>query len=351
MISVCISTYNRSQLVVEMLESFLAQCQQVSIIDEFVIVLNACTDNTEEVLLNYVKKFDTFDIKLIILKNINGLHPSESYGRVISESKNQWVWPFSDDDIILPGCLENIKSIVENHKDIEFISTNFQRVEYDLATKIGGPNLPHLLGGYYTSMLEFVTSSELMHLSFISSLIFKKDLWLNSQTIQNRLYIDTNYQHVCVFVEKYMHQPLFAMSHPGVVNRANYRVDQFDRNTEKPFALTIKQGIEARIKLTKAFIALKLPDQVLKDYKSSTVLNSNFFFQYGLAKTIDRPDFDSFRSNLIELFGDVEGFMMRIKLVDLVPSFVFIYFGQNKNFLKKIHRFHTRFFFEFKRTK
>ncbi len=115
MISVCIPTYyNRASLLKESIRSVLEQ----SFPDFELIILNdGSTDNTEETV-------ETFqDSRIKYLENERNLGYIASINKLAQLAKADWVMFLSDDDILLPDCLQTMnKTILENeNKEIGFV--------------------------------------------------------------------------------------------------------------------------------------------------------------------------------------------------------------------------------------
>lgn len=94
-ITVILPTFNRSSLLVESLESILAQTIQP---DRIIVVNDGSTDDTEPVLAPYRGR-----IEYIYQENAG---KPAALNNALGRIENGWVWVFDDDDIALPNALE-----------------------------------------------------------------------------------------------------------------------------------------------------------------------------------------------------------------------------------------------------
>jgi glycosyltransferase involved in cell wall biosynthesis len=98
LISIIIPTYNRAQVISKTLESIIAQ----TFTDwECIIVDDGSTDNTEEVIDNYIKKDSRFRYFKRPQDRIKGPNSCRNFGFELS--KGSWInWFDSDDLLIMP---------------------------------------------------------------------------------------------------------------------------------------------------------------------------------------------------------------------------------------------------------
>lgn len=114
-VTVAIPTYNRAHYLKEAIESVLAQTFEDY---ELLILDNASTDNTEEV----VRSFNDKRIKYIKNKiNIGGLN---NFNKALDMAKGEYVIIFHDDDIMKPELLEKEVEILDKNDDVVLVATN-----------------------------------------------------------------------------------------------------------------------------------------------------------------------------------------------------------------------------------
>lgn len=98
-VSVIIPTYNRASLLPRAIDSVLIQ----TFVDfELIIINDASTDNTEEVVNEYLTK----DTRVKYICNKNNLHAQEARNKAIRSARGKYIASLDDDDFWMPQKLE-----------------------------------------------------------------------------------------------------------------------------------------------------------------------------------------------------------------------------------------------------
>lgn len=122
-VTVAIPTYNRAHYLKEAIESVLNQTYTDY---ELLVVDNASTDNTEEV----VKSFNDKRIKYI--KNETNIGMVNNWNKCIDLAQGEYLIIFHDDDIMKPELLEKEVEILEKDNNTVLVAANI-----DLIDKVG----------------------------------------------------------------------------------------------------------------------------------------------------------------------------------------------------------------------
>lgn len=107
MISLCITTYNRYELL---MESF-AQVLDDDRISEIVIV-DDCSDNA---IFDKVLEATEDNHKIYLYRNCNNLGMSRNKAKAIECANNKWCILFDSDNIITPGYLDALLALPTTH--------------------------------------------------------------------------------------------------------------------------------------------------------------------------------------------------------------------------------------------
>jgi len=117
-IAVVVVTYNRKELLQECLNSLL---KQTRIPDSILIIDNASTDGTREILEKYYLKNPIFDY--LSLKNNTGASGGFYYGiKKAYEKGFDWIWVMDDDATPKKDCLEKLLSKKGANKNIDILA-------------------------------------------------------------------------------------------------------------------------------------------------------------------------------------------------------------------------------------
>jgi glycosyltransferase involved in cell wall biosynthesis len=150
-VSIIIATYNRVKFIGTTLDSIL---NQTYFNYEVIIVDDGGTDNTREVLRNYINdpKFKFYERPKEYPKGCPG---SRNFG--LTKAQGEFIWFFDDDDIAHPDLLENCISELKNIKNdfCRFERTvfyDFEKIEFEETTNlkienITKKNLKQLING------------------------------------------------------------------------------------------------------------------------------------------------------------------------------------------------------------
>lgn len=116
LVSILIPVFNRRDILVETLDSALAQTYPNF---EIVVVDNCSTDGTWELMASYEGK----DSRIRIYKNEENVGPVRNWKRCIDLAKGDYGKILWSDDLIAPGFLEKTVALMEENPDVGFVFT------------------------------------------------------------------------------------------------------------------------------------------------------------------------------------------------------------------------------------
>ena len=108
-VTVLIPTFNRAELLLEALDSILAQTRQP---DEIIVINDGSTDDTIDRLKAYRS-----DVKILNQENSG---KSAALNKALKVAKGDLIWVFDDDDIAEPDALEILLGLLEANPDADF---------------------------------------------------------------------------------------------------------------------------------------------------------------------------------------------------------------------------------------
>jgi glycosyltransferase involved in cell wall biosynthesis len=117
-VTVLIPTFNRAHLLVESLDSVLAQTRRP---DQIIVINDGSTDDTLERLEPY-----RGDIEIL---NKDNAGKSAALNKALSVAKGNLIWVFDDDDIAEPDALEILLGLLDENPDADFAYGRHDRFE------------------------------------------------------------------------------------------------------------------------------------------------------------------------------------------------------------------------------
>jgi glycosyltransferase involved in cell wall biosynthesis len=105
LLTIAIPTYNRATMIGPLLAALLEQMHDEKRV-ELLVSDNASTDGTREVIRTYQNS----GLAIRYIRNGTNLGADRNILQCFEQAHGQYVWIFSDDDLILPGSLQRILS-------------------------------------------------------------------------------------------------------------------------------------------------------------------------------------------------------------------------------------------------
>ncbi len=110
-LTIGVPTYNRAIFLDKALGILLPQVQLYNSKIQVLISNNSSTDNTDDVIDKYKKKGYAFDY----FRQPENLGPEGNFTYIYNSVKTKYLWLLSDDDILFPGAVSKIMSVLSTH--------------------------------------------------------------------------------------------------------------------------------------------------------------------------------------------------------------------------------------------
>lgn len=117
LLTIVIPTYNGSSTIRTLLDLILPQYDERI---EYLVLNNASTDNTLEILEDYQKKYPFIRIK----NQITNIGPDGNFLDCFREAKGKFVHLISDDDVIFAGAITKILEFLEQNPKVALVYMN-----------------------------------------------------------------------------------------------------------------------------------------------------------------------------------------------------------------------------------
>ena len=124
-LSICIPSYNRAELLRSALISVLPQLAELKGAAEVVVSDNCSTDHTRQVV-EWAERFGPVRYhcnpeNLGMCRNLV-LPPNEL-------ANGEYCWVIGDDDMVRPGGVRKLVSVLQQHPEVEYVFTNFAHLD------------------------------------------------------------------------------------------------------------------------------------------------------------------------------------------------------------------------------
>ncbi len=143
-------------------------------------------DSSPEDLKNIVDKFRSkLDIHYVRFDdNLGGTDLVEQWNRCVNLTKNEeWIWLFSDDDVLDPKCVESFFVYINNNIDVELVHFNVKVID-----NLGVERLDHLAARFpkiLSSKIFYEKKIKGELLSFAIEYVFKRNVYKNEAGFKN----------------------------------------------------------------------------------------------------------------------------------------------------------------------
>jgi abequosyltransferase len=208
LLSICIATYNRSDVIGQTLESIISQIREEV---EIIVVDGASTDNTAHVMRQYQDRCSSIQYHRMSIKG--GV--DQDYCHAVSYAKGDYCWLLTDDDIIRPGAINTILSLVPNKYSL--IVVNAAVWDRTLKNQLEPKHL-HVKEDvvYESTSRERLFVETITYLSFIGAVVIDRALWNDRR---KKPYIGTEFIHVGVIFQKDLPRGAYVIAEPCIAIR------------------------------------------------------------------------------------------------------------------------------------
>lgn len=180
---------------------------------ELVIVDNGSTDNTSEVIAQYLLRHP--GIRYFRKQENNG--SDRNFDDAVKFARGDFCWLMSDDDLICPGAIANVLSVLGEGNEDDLIVVNSEVRNVDLSELIED----RLMKLYCDKVFREGDQENLFtgfakYLSFIGCFVIRRDYWLSKNSVA---FYGTWFIHVGVIFESPPIVNVRVMSEPSVIIR------------------------------------------------------------------------------------------------------------------------------------
>lgn len=187
LLSIAIPTYNRAKELAAALASVFAQIDAAGAdagCVEVVVCSNGSTDDTDAVVRRYEQR-----PQLRYFVNDRNYGIDENIRRVVRHSRGEFVRLLSDDDMLVPGSIAALLGTLRDHPEVGFLFLNSATLtEENSVVGVRAPEIPPAPGEAPGTVTKLTPNQFLgrigVWISFISSFVFRRTLWVNERDDQ-----------------------------------------------------------------------------------------------------------------------------------------------------------------------
>lgn len=119
--SLALSTYNGSRFIIDLLDSIKNQTEKIN---EVVICDDCSTDNTVQLIKNYIAKYN-LEHWILLINDIN-IGWRSNFRKAMDKCQNELIFLCDQDDIWMDDKVEKMHLIMENNNNIELLVSNYE---------------------------------------------------------------------------------------------------------------------------------------------------------------------------------------------------------------------------------
>jgi hypothetical protein len=232
LLSICIPTYNRAELLESALASLAPQVEEHRQEVELIVSDNCSTDNSGDVVERLARQFP-----IRYHRNADNVGALRNIMSLVKEhASGEFCWVMGDDEMVRPGAVRKLLQAIKEHPDLDYFYVNysidsFQRRERILVTadafrewtKTGNPNLEERR----IARWETLIAEDLNGLTPIYCSVFRRSLWLKGATglrvsdsyVADALFtsVAETYPQSLIFAQTMVGKPAWSSGYPWLI--------------------------------------------------------------------------------------------------------------------------------------
>jgi glycosyltransferase involved in cell wall biosynthesis len=233
-VSIIIPNFNRENLIIETLDSVL---QQTFANWECIIIDDRSTDNSENVINNYIKKDNRFRFYKRNANSRKGANTCRNLG--IQISKGEYILFLDSDDILNKNCLKRRVEVIEEYNtDFVIFDTsvyNFNKKNVEKKS-INKDPIFEMNDSYLLLFLRYEIPWTIM------SVLWKKKVFYEYSFDENLLRLqDVDFHLRVLFEEKFKFKRVFEIDNYYRVNNQKFVIEEFVTIILKSFLIFMKK--------------------------------------------------------------------------------------------------------------
>ena len=221
LLSICIPTYNRAKFLKS---SLLSIYDQIDDYKDFEVIVsdNASTDNTEQVVAEYLHK-----INFRYIKQSKNVGAARNYLTLVSNASSEFCWIVGDDDFILPNRIANIIYLIKKsnadffYAKVDHLNINdyWQYLRPFSTSVLAASDFSYQDLGKWEDLLQ--PKYSIIFLGEVMASIFRRSIWLSyvpegldEPFLSN---LETTYTHSVIFANTFVGKKAVYIDSPTII--------------------------------------------------------------------------------------------------------------------------------------
>lgn len=228
LLSICIPTYNRAQLLKSALHNLVPQIIELGDTVELIVSDNCSQDDTVDAVAKYMEN----DAPIRYHRNERNLGAVRNILLLCNElARGEYCWILGDDDRVRQGGVARIVEILREHPEIDYVYVNYST--YIAVPEPGKFANPADFGPWgcigimnlndrYVSRWETLTEEDCNCLTATYCSVFRRTLWLSAS--KDLLVgdpftsVESTYPHTVILARVMIGRSAWATGYPWVLN-------------------------------------------------------------------------------------------------------------------------------------
>ena len=174
LLSICVPTYNRAALLAQSLHAILAQVTPgMRGLVEVVVLDNASPDDTPRTVRRAMAAFPDAAVRYV--RRPENIGCDGNFTDAPNQASGEFVYLVSDDDVLLPGAVETLLSLIQKHPDLDAFALNVRAFVEDPHRDLGKPPAYTLAEDVLLRGRDAALSLLRMHITFLSCIAFRRE--------------------------------------------------------------------------------------------------------------------------------------------------------------------------------
>lgn len=131
LLTVAVPTYNRASFLAELLETLLPQFSGLGADAAELLISDNCSEDETQAT---VESFRARGLPYRYLRNAQNIGADGNFLQCVEQARGQYVWVLGDDDLLVPGAIPDLLSLLEQQEvDLVYLSSFSFAGQVDLA--------------------------------------------------------------------------------------------------------------------------------------------------------------------------------------------------------------------------